>query len=72
MLIYPNGEAMKKARLLKLLSCSRLALKAGVSAMSVINIESGKTVRAPTFRRVLNGLGIDWSEADKYQNKDPL
>jgi transcriptional regulator with XRE-family HTH domain len=71
MLIYPNGPAIKKARLLKLLSCSRLALLSGVSAMSVINIEQGKTVRSPTFRRVLNGLEIDWSEADKYQRKEP-
>ena len=52
------GKRVKQHRLAKNLTQERLAEMAGVSRMTIVNLEQGKTATLLTFVQVLHALGV--------------
>ena len=71
------GEAMgrnhvKALREAQLMSKAELARKAGVSALTVDRVESGKSCRMDTKRKIILALGLKLSEKDKVFMDDEI
>jgi DNA-binding XRE family transcriptional regulator len=56
---------VKKIREQLLMSKAELARKAGVSPLTISNIENGNVCRLETMRKVIMALGVDLSERAK-------
>ena len=56
---------MKKIRERLLVSKAELASKAGVSPLTISNIENGKACRMDTRRKIIKALGFELSEREK-------
>ena len=70
MLIFSYFMASKKNNLRKLreeqlMSKAELARKAGVSALTIDRIESGKECRMDTKRKIILAIGLKLTEKDK-------
>jgi len=64
------GEAMgrnhvKALREAQLMSKAELARKAGVSALTIDRVESGKSCRMDTKRKIILALGLKLSDKEK-------
>ena len=64
------GEAMgrnhvKALREAQLMSKAELARKAGVSALTIDRVESGKSCRMDTKRKIILALGLRLSDRDR-------
>ena len=56
---------VKKLREEQLTSKAELARKAGVSALTIDRVESGKECRMDTMRKIILALGLKLSDRDK-------
>jgi DNA-binding XRE family transcriptional regulator len=56
---------VRKLREELLMSKAELARKAGVSALTIDRVESGKSCRMDTKRKIILALGLKLSEKDK-------
>jgi len=61
---------VKALREAQLMSKAELARKAGVSALTVDRVESGKSCRMDTKRKIILALGLKLSEKDKVFSED--
>ncbi len=52
------------------LSKAELARRAGISPLTIDRIESGKSCRLETKRKIILALGLELSEADKVFGND--
>jgi DNA-binding XRE family transcriptional regulator len=71
------GEAMgrnhvKALREAQLMSKAELARKAGVSALTIDRVESGKSCRMDTKRKIILALGLKLSEKEKVFVNDEI
>ena len=60
---------VRKLREELLMSKAELARKAGVSALTIDRIESGKSCRMDTKRKIILALGFKLADKDKVFNK---
>ena len=70
-----QGEAMgrnhvKALREAQLMSKAELARKAGVSALTIDRVESGKSCRMDTKRKIILALGLKLTEKEKVFGDD--
>ena len=63
-------NALKQIRESQLLSKSELARKAGVSVITISRIEQGYPCRIETQRKILETLGLDFSDRDRVFEKN--
>jgi len=56
---------VRKLREELLMSKAELARKAGVSALTIDRVESGKSCRMDTKRKIILAIGLKLSEKDK-------
>ena len=65
------SNKLKNLREELLMSKAELARKAGVSALTIDRIESGKSCRMDTKRKIILALGLKLSEKDKVLGPPP-
>jgi DNA-binding XRE family transcriptional regulator len=58
-------NSVRKLREERLMSKAELARKAGISALTIDRIESGKSCRMDTKRKIIQALGFKLSEKHK-------
>jgi transcriptional regulator with XRE-family HTH domain len=58
----PSRNNVRQLRLAKKLSKSELARRAGISPLTVAQVEKGMPARIATRRKILLGLGLKLSE----------
>lgn len=61
----PKKNHVKRLREEQLTSKAELARKAGLSALTIDRVESGKECRMDTKRKIILALGLKLSEKDK-------
>ncbi len=61
----PRNNNVRRLREEVLMSKAELARKAGVSALTIDRIESGKDCRMDTKRKIIMALGFKLSEKEK-------
>ena len=61
----PKKNYVKRLREEQLMSKAELARKAGLSALTIDRVESGKECRMDTKRKIILALGLKLSEKDK-------
>ena len=60
-----KSNSLKKIREQLLMSKAELARKAGVSPLTIDRIESGKSCRMETKRKIIKALGYSLEDKDK-------
>jgi len=63
-------NALRKIREQLLMSKAELARKAGVSPLTIDRIESGKSCRMETKRKIILALGYSLEDKDKIFGED--
>ena len=58
-------NVVKSIRERLLISKAELARKAGVSSLTIYNVENGKSCRMETKRKIILALGYELSDKDK-------
>ena len=61
---------VKSIRERLLISKAELARKAGVSSLTIYNVENGKSCRMETKRKIIQALGYELSDKDKVFPED--
>jgi predicted transcriptional regulator len=61
-----NPKAFLEARTSQLLDKSSLARKAGVSALTITRLETGKPVLLSNIKKVLTALGYTVADRDRF------
>ncbi|MBW1851624.1 MAG: helix-turn-helix domain-containing protein [Deltaproteobacteria bacterium] len=61
---------VKSIRERLLISKAELARKAGVSSLTIYNVENGKSCRMETKRKIIWALGYELSDKDKVFPED--
>ena len=65
-----NQNTLKQIREAHMMSKAELARKAGISSVTITRIETGKSCRMETKRKIIIALGMDLSKANQIFGTD--